>query len=58
MDVLFSLMQKTKLNKDNQLTLMQGIKGFIQDPRTKKKAYKLMAKIIEKYHLDNGIEEL
>ena len=29
MDILYSLMLRTKLNKDNQMTLMQGIKGFI-----------------------------
>ena len=37
---------------------MQGIKSFIQDPRTKKKAYKLMARIVEKFQLENGILEL
>lgn len=37
---------------------MQGIKGFIEDARTKKKAYKLMARIVEKYQLENGLQEL
>jgi len=30
---------------------MQGIKIFINDFKTKKKAYKLLAKIVEKYEL-------
>ena len=58
MDVLFALMQKTKLKKENQLAMMKGIKAFIEDTRTKKRAYKLMARIVEKYELDNGVQEL
>jgi len=57
-DVLFALMQKVKLNKENQLVMMQGVKVFIEDYRTKKKAYKLMARIVEKHELDNGVQEL
>ena len=37
---------------------MQGIKIFINDFKTKKKAYKLLAKIVEKYQLENGLQEL
>ena len=37
---------------------MQGIKIFINDFKTKKKAYKLLAKIVEKYELETGIQEL
>jgi len=37
---------------------MQGIKVFINDFQTKKKAYKLLAKIVEKYELEEGISEL
>lgn len=58
MDVLFALMQKTKLKKENQIAMMKGIKAFIDDPRTKKRAYKLMARIVEKYEIENGVQEL
>lgn len=37
---------------------MTGIKIFLNDFQTKKKAYKLLAKIVENYDLENGIEEL
>jgi hypothetical protein len=37
---------------------MQGIRTFINDYQTKKKAYKLLAKIVEKYELEEGITEL
>lgn len=57
-DVLIAIMDQVKLKKDNQIVLMQGIKAFINDFKTKKKAYKLLAKIVEKYELENGISEL
>lgn len=37
---------------------MQGVKVFIADFKTKKKAYKLLAKIVEKYEIQSGITEL
>lgn len=37
---------------------MQGIRIFINDYQTKKKAYKLLAKIVGKYELEEGITEL
>ena len=37
---------------------MDGIKIFLQNPRTKKKAYKLLAKVVQKYDLEGGIDEL
>jgi len=40
------------------MTLMRGIKIFIDDFKTKKKAYKLLAKIVERYELEQGISEL
>ena len=51
-DILICMMGQVKLKKDNQLVLMQGIKVFISDFKTKKKAYKLLAKFVEKYELD------
>lgn len=44
-----------KLNKENQVVLMQGMKDFIQDSRTKKKAYKLLTSLVEKYEFERGI---
>jgi len=58
LDVLIVILEKAKLKKDNQIVLMSGIKIFLNDFTTKKKAYKLLAKIVENYDLENGIEEL
>lgn len=52
------MLEKVKLKKENQIVLMQGIRIFIDDYQTKKKAYKLLAKIVEKYELEEGITEL
>jgi hypothetical protein len=58
LDVLIAMLEKVKLKKENQIVLMQGIRIFIDDYQTKKKAYKLLAKIVEKYELEEGITEL
>ena len=58
LDVLIAMMDQVKLKKDNQLVLMQGIKVFITDFKTKNKAYKLLSLIVKKYELDQGIGEL
>jgi hypothetical protein len=58
LDVLIVILEKAKLKKENQIILMSGIKIFLNDFTTKKKAYKLLAKIVENYDLENGIEEL
>lgn len=50
-------MEKVKLTKENYMSLMKGLKEFIQCQATQKQAYKLLAKIIEKYELEN-LEEL
>ena len=39
-------MNNVKLKKDNQKELMQGLKVFLKDPKTKNKAYKLLALIV------------
>jgi hypothetical protein len=52
------MLEKVKLNKQNQIDLMQDIKLFIGDWRTKKKAFKLIAKIVEKYEIENDISEI
>ena len=58
LDVLIAMMDQVKLKKENQLVLMQGIKVFINDFKTKNKAYKLLSLIVKKYELDQGIDEL
>lgn len=58
LDVLIAILEEVKLNKQNQIIMMQGIKSFIADSKTKKKAYKLLARLVEKYELENGISEL
>lgn len=58
LDVLIAMLEKVKLKKENQIVLMQGIRIFIDDFQTKKKAYKLLARIVEKYELEEGITEL
>jgi hypothetical protein len=58
LDVLIAMMDQVKLKKENQLILMQGIKVFINDFKTKNKAYKLLSLIVKKYELDQGIDEL
>ena len=52
------MLEQVKLKKENQMSLMQGIKIFINDFKTKKKAYKLLARIVERYELEHGIQEL
>lgn len=51
------MMEKVKLKKDNYISLMKGLKVFIDNPQTQKYGYKLLSKIIEKYDLEN-ISEL
>ena len=58
LDVLIAMLEQVKLKKDNQVTIMKGIKIFINDFKTKKKAYKLLARIVERYELTDGIQEL
>ena len=49
LDVLIALVNQVNLKKDNQIVLMQGIKSFIRDGKTKKKAYKLLSEIVGKF---------
>ena len=38
------------------MTLLTGIKALIQDSRTKKKAYKLMAGVVKRFEFDDIAE--
>lgn len=51
------MMEKVKLKKENYVALMKGLKVFIDNSTTQKQAYKLLAKIIEKYEIES-ISEL
>ena len=41
------MMDKVKLNRENKVSLMQGVKLFVNDRATQKKGYKILSKIIE-----------
>ena len=43
------MMEKVKLKKENYISLMKGLKDFINNSSTQKISYKILAKIIEKY---------
>ncbi len=49
LEVMKAMMEKVKLTKQNMVTLMKGTHEFIHCSFTQKAAYKLLAKIIEKY---------
>jgi hypothetical protein len=53
LEVMRAMMEKVKLKKENYMSLMKGLKEFIICHGTQKQAYKLLAKIIEKYELEN-----
>lgn len=40
------MMDKVKLNKANYVSLMRGVKVFINDKQTQKKGYTILAKVI------------
>ena len=50
---MLAMMEKVKLKKENYTALMKGLKVFIDCNTTQKQAYKLLAKIIEKYEIEN-----
>jgi hypothetical protein len=58
LDVLIAMVSHVTLKKDNQMTLMQGVRTFITDIKTRKKAYKLLALLVQNYELTEGISEL
>lgn len=43
------MMEKVKLKKENYMSLMTGLRVFMDNQNTSKLGYKLLAKIIEKY---------
>ena len=57
LDILIAMMEKVKLKRENYLTLMSGVKVFLRSGAAQKRAYKLLAKVIEKYEL-TSVDEL
>lgn len=51
------MMEKVKLNKQNYIALMRGVKAFVNDKQTQKKGYKILTKVIEKFEV-SSIDEL
>lgn len=58
MDVIIAMVAEVQLKRENQIALMQGIKVFVADIKTRKKAYRLLALVVQNFDLTNGIEEL
>ena len=56
-DVLIAILEKVRLKKENYLTLMQHVKVFADDRSTQKKAYKILAKVVERFEL-TGLDEI
>jgi uncharacterized phage infection (PIP) family protein YhgE len=51
------MMEKVKLNRDNYVAVMSGVKVFVEHTHTQKRGYKLLARVIENYQL-SSIDEL
>jgi hypothetical protein len=51
------MMEKVKLNRDNYVAVMSGVKTFVEHSHTQKRGYKLLARVIENYQLQS-IDEL
>lgn len=51
------MMEKIKLKKENYMALMKGIKSFLGNQQTQKHGYKILARVIEKYELQD-VKEL
>jgi hypothetical protein len=50
---LIALMEKVKMKKENYVTLMRGVKIFLDDKATQKKGYKILTKITERFDLES-----
>lgn len=46
-------MEKVKMKKENYVTLMRGVKIFLDDKTTQKKGYKILTKITERFDLES-----
>jgi predicted GNAT family acetyltransferase len=57
LDVLFAMMTQVKLNRENKVSLMAGVKDFVNDHATQKKGYKILTRVIESFQLET-LEEL
>lgn len=41
------------MKKENYVTLMRGVKIFLDDKATQKKGYKILTKIVERFDLES-----
>jgi hypothetical protein len=46
-------MEKVKMKKENYVTLMRGVKIFLDDKAIQKKGYKILTKIVERFDLES-----
>ena len=51
------MMEQVSLNKENKVSLMQGVKLFIDDKLTQKKGYKLLSRIVQRFKCES-LDEL
>lgn len=54
--MLICLVPEVKLNKDNQMSLLQSVTELAQDAKIKKKAYKLMAGVVKRFQFETMSE--
>jgi hypothetical protein len=47
------MMEQVTLNKENKVSLMQGVKVFVDDKQTQKKGYKLLSRVVERFQLES-----
>jgi predicted peroxiredoxin len=57
LDIIITMLDKVKLQKDNYIEVMRGVKLFVDNKGTQKKGYKILSKVIEKFEL-SGLSEL
>jgi predicted peroxiredoxin len=57
LDVIIAMIDKVKLQKENYIEVMRGVKLFVDSKGTQKKGYKILSKVIEKFEL-SGLSEL
>lgn len=57
MDVLIAMMEQVRLSRDNYVSVMRGVKIFVDEKSTQKRGYKILAKVIDKFEI-NTVDEL
>lgn len=57
MDVLIAMMEQVRLSRDNYVSVMRGVKIFVDEKSTQKRGYKILSKVIDKFEI-NTVDEL